>query len=465
MFEVEGAQMNKGTAGSERANANPSKSFFIAMLTRDIDLVDCILDLLDNSVDGIADTARRLKKPLPADYPLRGHKVEITLDKSHFFISDDSGGIPIKVAQEYAFRFGRPDEAPPLHDGTIGLYGIGMKRAIFKMGNTIVLQTSTESESFKLELDVEDWRADAQVSRDKNGNEVMEWSFELTDIKRGSRNSRVGTTIRIEQIHEGISRQFDNPVFLERLRRTISRDYAFILSRGLEVKVNGVPISAMMPAFRESAEIAPFRHVEVVDGVRIEVTAGLADPPPDDTSANARNPDSGVYGWYVVCNDRVVVSADKSADTGWGLKPVPTWHPQYNGFMGVARFESDDPSKLPWKTTKRDVEASNSVYLHALPVMKRATARITDYTNDRRAEAKRLKKIERAAKSVPVGRVLANSAAKLPATTRVDMVTIEYVRERLDVEAAAEALDLIGSSPSEVGIRTFEYFLSREVSS
>ncbi|KJV41509.1 hypothetical protein [Brevundimonas sp. KM4] len=43
----------------DRANANPSKSFFIAMLTRDIDLVDCILDLLDNSVDGIGQVARR----------------------------------------------------------------------------------------------------------------------------------------------------------------------------------------------------------------------------------------------------------------------------------------------------------------------------------------------------------------------------------------------------------------------
>ena len=34
-------------------DATPVKSFFVDMLTRDIELVDAILDLLDNCVDGI----------------------------------------------------------------------------------------------------------------------------------------------------------------------------------------------------------------------------------------------------------------------------------------------------------------------------------------------------------------------------------------------------------------------------
>lgn len=450
-------------AAPERANANPSKSFFIAMLTRDIDLVDCILDLLDNSVDGIGQAARREGRALPADRPFQGYKVELTFDRDHFSIRDWSGGIPIDVAQEYAFRFGRPDDAPDLNDGTIGLYGIGMKRAIFKMGNLVAMRTSTGTESFALNLDVDVWRRDPQVRRDANGDEIMEWSFELTDVRRAGTDVEAGTTISITALYPGIWRQFDSAVFQDRVRRMIARDYAFILSQGLEVSVNGQVIVAQMPTFKESAEIAPFRHVEVVDGVTIEITAGFADPPPDDTSATARNPDSGVYGWYVVCNDRVVVSADKSSDTGWGVKPVPAWHPQYIGFMGVARFESDDPTKLPWKTTKRDVESTNSYFQRALPVMMRATNRLTSYTNERRAEAKRLKRIEKSAASVPVARVVQNSPAKLPAVVRKDVVMIAYVRNTADVQAAAEALGLVGYSPSEVGIKTFEYYFEREV--
>jgi hypothetical protein len=447
-----------------KANANPSKSFFIAMLTRDIDLVDCILDLLDNSVDGIGEAARRENRELPEQQPFAGYKVEIRFDRNKFSIQDWSGGIPIQVAQDYAFRFGRPDDAPALNDGTIGLYGIGMKRAIFKMGNVVNMVSSTGVESFTMDLNVDAWRRDPQIVEREDGEEVMEWSFDLNDLQRQGTGVEQGTTITITELYEGIWRQFENPVFRDKMQMMIARDYAFILSRGLEVFVNGVKIKPEMPAFREGAEIAPFKHLEVVDGVRMEITAGLTDPPPDDTSATARNPDSRIYGWYVVCNDRVVVSGDKSSDTGWGVKPVPAWHPQFIGFMGVARFESDDPNKLPWKTTKRDVESSNAFYQRALPVMMRATKRLTDYTNTRRAEAKKAKRAEKAAEAKPVQRVVANSVGRLPVIATKDLVTIQYFRERADVDAVAEALGLMGSSPTEIGIRTFEYYLKREVS-
>ena len=37
----------------DTVEAPPVKSFFVEMLTRDVELVDAILDLLDNCVDGI----------------------------------------------------------------------------------------------------------------------------------------------------------------------------------------------------------------------------------------------------------------------------------------------------------------------------------------------------------------------------------------------------------------------------
>ena len=35
------------------ANAFPRKSFFVQMFTKDISLEDCVLDLIDNSIDGL----------------------------------------------------------------------------------------------------------------------------------------------------------------------------------------------------------------------------------------------------------------------------------------------------------------------------------------------------------------------------------------------------------------------------
>ena len=37
----------------DKVDASPVKSFFVQMLTRDIELSDAILDLLDNCIDGI----------------------------------------------------------------------------------------------------------------------------------------------------------------------------------------------------------------------------------------------------------------------------------------------------------------------------------------------------------------------------------------------------------------------------
>ena len=40
------------TPTPSKVGANPTKAFFVTMITRDITLEDCILDLIDNSVDG-----------------------------------------------------------------------------------------------------------------------------------------------------------------------------------------------------------------------------------------------------------------------------------------------------------------------------------------------------------------------------------------------------------------------------
>ena len=38
---------------AKKANGAPTKEFFVGMLTRDIELSDAILDLLDNCLDGV----------------------------------------------------------------------------------------------------------------------------------------------------------------------------------------------------------------------------------------------------------------------------------------------------------------------------------------------------------------------------------------------------------------------------
>ncbi|WP_082650675.1 ATP-binding protein [Mastigocoleus testarum] len=115
------------------------------MLTRDIELQDAILDLLDNCVDGIQRTIRDTQQFEDSEEPYRKFWAKINFSSDNFTIADNCGGIPIDTAKKYAFRMGRPDNNFDNDVYTIGTYGIGMKRSIFKMGRSSEVVSQTES--------------------------------------------------------------------------------------------------------------------------------------------------------------------------------------------------------------------------------------------------------------------------------------------------------------------------------
>src|ERR1019366_1117141 len=91
------------------ASAAPSKAFFIDMLTRDIALSVCILDLMDNSIHSlIADSKLDVSEHLIAGTTASRIKalIEIDLSPSKFRISDNCGGVSIEEAKEQVFLLG-----------------------------------------------------------------------------------------------------------------------------------------------------------------------------------------------------------------------------------------------------------------------------------------------------------------------------------------------------------------------
>ena len=104
------------------------------MLVKDIELIPAVVDLVDNSVDG----ARRVR----GDRRLDGLGVTITADTEAFVIEDNCGGIDIDTARHYAFRFGRPADFEGLAR-SVGQFGVGMKRALFKLGSSFEARSRT----------------------------------------------------------------------------------------------------------------------------------------------------------------------------------------------------------------------------------------------------------------------------------------------------------------------------------
>lgn len=435
------------------AKADPTKEFFIDMITRDIGLDECIFDLLDNSIDG----AYRNRNQ---DGRLDGFYAEINVYADSFAIYDNCGGMKLSDATDYAFHFGRRADAPKDSDRSIGLYGIGMKRAVFKIGKEITIQSSTASnpsEAFSTTIEVEKW---AQSS---------DWDFTLEQLQTPE---FVGTKIDITKLKESVGAEFGDELFVKALRTNIGRYYSFFIEDGFKIKVNGVTVKQHIFGVRSSDEIEPYvdSYTDKETGVKVRIVSGLAGTPPDDAS----DPDlvgrnTSNWGWFVVCNNRVVLAGDKTDKTVWGDGTFPSWHPQYNGFMGIVFFESDKPGELPWTTTKRQIDETVPVYRRAVVGMRDATRTYLSYTNTRKSSLEQAKTIEGKADYVPVKTATPTTvkSMKLPtyaAKPKIKMANILYQKPVDQVEKAAAALGNKSLSYKDVGIKTFEYFYENEVS-
>ncbi len=136
-------------------DARPEKRFFVEMLTRDIEFAPAVIDLVDNSVDG----AKRVR-PTPggngtAQAPERfvGLHVDLVVAPDRFEISDNCGGFSRQVATDYAFRFGRA-VGQPTTEGEVGQFGVGMKRALFKLGSAFTVESQHDGERWEVTVDV-----------------------------------------------------------------------------------------------------------------------------------------------------------------------------------------------------------------------------------------------------------------------------------------------------------------------
>ena len=456
-------------------SAAPVKSFFVSMLTRDIKLEEAILDLLDNCVDGILRS-----KPVVLEKPYEGNWAEIAFDEGTFSITDNCGGIPWALS-EYAFRMGRDPKREPDTAGVVGVYGIGMKRAIFKMGKSCEISTRSGVDEYEVSITPE-WIDD-------------EDDWEIPVEQKDTSMKEDGTTIVVGNLHEGIATKFrdERELFEEELRDLISSHYAFIIEKGFEVIVNG---EVVKPSSRElifsevedksSKTIRPFMFKAKTDrDVDIFMAVGFTRPIPSqdevlDEQYEKRH-SSEDAGWTVICNDRAVLHCDRSELTGWGEAGIPRFHTQFIAISGIVEFRCDNPAELPTTTTKRGVDASSVLYLQAKNKMREGMKLFTDYTNRWKGRTEETKAQFDAGTPLSFPELKAKAAVlrfnttqrsipgatqfrpTLPSPTRRDprRRRISFTKEVNDVDVVSEYL--FGSTtarPSDVGERCFDAILS-----
>ena len=198
------------------ADAQPEKRLFISLLTRDISLADAILDLIDNSINSALVVSRRQLNE-PSDYLalLNAEKVDdlpliqISISGDEVCIADTCGGISLKDAAVRVFKFGRQSQPlsstsdPGLIKDTLSVYGIGLKRAIFKIGSDISIESRHPEGGFKMKLDVAAWAK----KREK------QWQIPISPLNGLSDQGTYGTIIRVTSLYPDIRRRIADGTF------------------------------------------------------------------------------------------------------------------------------------------------------------------------------------------------------------------------------------------------------------
>lgn len=332
----------------------PTKKFFIDMITRDISIEDAIIDLIDNSIDG----ANRINKD-----SYQGLSIDIIISPDEFIIKDNCGGFSLDNAINYAFRFGRPDDAP-LEKNTIGRFGIGMKRALFKMGKKFCVESRHGDDHFIVNVDVDKWN-------EKSNEDGKSWDFDYELCTDDDRLANDGTFICVKELNGGVKEKFKDDSFISSMQDAIRRMLNFSLEKGISIHLNGEKIVGTIIEILQSDNVKPYIKCGETDGVKYRIFAGLGDVGVTNKS-----------GWYIYCNGRLVLEHDRTSVTGWGVNGIKQWHIEDVMFRGVVFMDTEETINLPLTTTKRGVDASHPVYMHILYYMKEGMRQIIPYLND-----------------------------------------------------------------------------------
>jgi hypothetical protein len=439
---------------ADYANARPTKHFFFEMFTRDISLEDCVLDLIDNSLDSLI-KVKAISLPVEVLKPFRDPidvaslpSVAISCSDKEVRVRDNCGGIPFEFAKTDLFTFGH---SAGFKAGQLGAYGVGLKRAIFKIGNKFEMKSFTNGTGFRAYLDnVKKWSTEDET--------LDQWQIPMEPAERRAHDIEHGTEIVIRDLHDSVKTRMKSGPFIDDLYRDVAQTYSLFLGRYARVTVNDRVVEPRAIPIGESEEVRPAKDEFEEHGVKVTLIVGFGSLPRTTEDA----------GWYLLCNGRVVVPADKTDLTIWVSPTI--FHDKYRGFLGLAFFDAEDPLALPWTTTKRAINRESLVFQSAVNRM-RILARpvlktLSDFYPPGPLERPQSKEIAESVKVIDVREVAAKPSTtfkvepiwrELPPTVRV-----QYDALREHVERVKKHLRRPRMSATEVGKHTFDHFVRKE---
>lgn len=329
-------------------NHGVDESFLSEILLKDTTTLEALFELIDNSIDAAREVILERdeqfldKYGLPERYD--GLWIRLETHENRVSIIDNCSGIGEGRFRDEILVIGRRSD----HKFGIGQFGIGLKRALYRLGTRYALHSDTGITAQSMLAD--DYR-------------LLRPELPIHGRLRQSKGS-VETSIRIRGLRGDVRYQVAPGSWIDTLPDEISRRYGIYLKKGLSISLNGIPLNKFGPELRKAGKVQLLtKSLRAADGVMVYVESGMH---ADYVLKNEKgwhqrknNPLTSQYGWYFVCNDRIVEIATHKRELGW----TKGWHQEYYGFVGWVRFVAADTALLPWDTKKSSINPHSSVFL------------------------------------------------------------------------------------------------------
>ena len=308
-------------------DATPKKRLFLSIIA-DYDLNRSICELIDNGLDAWVRGGKARKLI-----------IKIVLDRRQqtITVEDDAGGV---AKSELANIVAPGETGTSPADETIGIFGVGTKRAVVALAQVIRIKTRCPK------------RKTYQVEFDEGWLEDDNWDlpvYEVDEIVEGT------TVVDLQKLRVHITDEV-----IAKLKDHLRTTYAkFLRSKRVVLDVNREKLSqrffenwAYPPGYAPQKYKATLK-TEDNRVVRLEAIAGLS---------RESSPATGEYGVYFYCNDRLVARALKTFEVGFtkGFAGLP--HPKVS-LTRVLIFLNGDARCMPWNSSKSDISTKHEVFL------------------------------------------------------------------------------------------------------
>lgn len=354
VIEDKGNEMSKPKLKTIVIQTGVNPSFLENTLTEDTTTLASLFDLIDNSIDAARDHLLTTKPKLdeyglPKTYV--GYRIQVRIDNDSIRILDNCLGIEEATLSKKAFYIAETSD----HSFGIGHYGLGFKRSLLKFGTNYALATDTGNALFKMQFG----------SKNFGGNGRRKLTADL--YPSGGKRK---VLVSVSNLKPDIKYEISSDEWFENAIKELCIRYAVYIKKGLKISVRSIlhgqcrEIISVLPSLRTNGKFPPTKTPPLnIQGVQIYIESGIHHeyrfPSEEDHSLSKNRSLTKSFGLYFICNDRIIVANSLSPALGW----TATWHSEYNGFVCLVKFVSEDSSKMPWNTAKTEMRIDSTIFL------------------------------------------------------------------------------------------------------